>query len=552
MPSVESTNEKALEELQIAIYKPIIPYGFFKRTPKDADVPESKRVRVNGDYSGPLAMVSSPIPSGDDGVTEQYQYQQVVDSEAFESPMLSEGYDSLGAIVSDDIQPSIPISIEPDLSMSDSHQNAIVLDAIEVANTLNHSPLGPESIFRPLGKQKLPLAEPVLDLPLEHGKPLLRSQAVLNASMPGKRGRSSTRKSVSGDMLGYMNPFADTDPRIPDGSVSESLTKTHRNTQMIQLLANSTYHILMYPGFSSGYFVLKGTVGSLDLQGVGSIWDVNEYKPKTQDILDSTPRVLSFTSGTGEAIAANHSSDVDFQHNCDVAQWRLVSQGIRLSLLADDDKNDGYFESCRLKADRSHENFMLVDRKDSPCTPTYGTGVLNITINDALLTPRPSIIKSVNTTDIAENDGYSAAPLKMIGAAMWQLKPLDDDHSWITFQDGYNVDAGTMESLKRSVGYQQAATYTTNYTTTPSVNHPSVHAPAQRPDEGWNRMTKEFVDPNHDMVYIRVFTGANTKQLLIQHKANHEVVYKTGSTLSEFHKDTKKQKGVENWADMKS
>lgn len=394
----------------------------------------------------------------------------------------------------------------------------------------------------------------------------LRRREFLSGNMPAKK-RSGSRKGGrkrpatkrksrvsakgSSNLLGYLNPFAGTEPVIPDGSVSASLPTMHKNVQTVEIPAGEIAHIIMYPGLNAGIiYASQSGLGAIVANEVGAIDDETGHVVYNQQLAYPNPRINWAGDEETNGVAF---VDGNISSGGDLVKWRLVSQGLRLALLNTDEQNDGWWESCRMTRQRDQNEFGIRLPTGSGNITKSGTGNVDTLLvggEGLYVAPTHHIFSPFSSSSsLAEFGGYSAAPLKMIGGAMWQLKPYQASHEFSEIHANWRLDAGAGASM--SSPSKHGATITTGMFTAGALTQPAQLTLQAGTSEGRD-LVDSFVDLNHDLVYIRIHGGTSVTKLLLTHVANHECVYKTDSVLHKFMRPHRKDQTFDKHKDKKN
>jgi hypothetical protein len=211
--------------------------------------------------------------------------------------------------------------------------------------------------------------------------------------------RSRSRSSgVSGDaarqLAVYRNPFSTstTNAKIPDGKSMISTGFRHQESFQINEDGSSGLTIYMYPGL----------MGGIEVGGEGI------------DTRDALSRFYS----NGVTLDEQGDQTSDW-----VTQWRLVSQGLKLSLVNSDETNDGWWEAVRVHVPASPGEF------------SYTSGQ----------TPLPGSDFPYKTTgNLANNPTYVSGSLKDIHKHLFVLAPASREHEFLRLEKNGNQNVSTL------------------------------------------------------------------------------------------------------------
>lgn len=277
------------------------------------------------------------------------------------------------------------------------------------------------------------------------------------------------------------NPFstAVAAARMPDGVPTLSTSSRYSASREATDIAGDC-KILLYPGFYSGLATINTPAG--------------ETVPASAHYFFDIP-----SRGTVHTDAVTTGGETKLKHSTAVPQqYRIVSQGLRLSLINNSLDNDGWFEAIRVSpGDSTHDYLMF-----NATTPANNVSVKIVanpgTIENALLM----------TTDWSMHASYISGKLRDIHKYTFMLHR-DDDGSFIDIDEEPElVSAGTGTGANNVIGIRRNAG-----------------------QANW------FIDRNMDMVMIRAHcTASATAPLKLHlHVMQHvEECFEAGSDLYRF------------------
>jgi hypothetical protein len=218
---------------------------------------------------------------------------------------------------------------------------------------------------------------------------------------------------------------------------------------------------------------------------------------------------------TSEAAAATKANPIQLQAGLgNIDKWRTVSQGMRITLLNNDQENDGWFESVRLKISMNEEHYTLSEFET----------------DKARLIPNLNMFAAAKDRNIADQPSYMAGPLKDIHKVQFDLHHITEDHPFTVVPSAIDV------------GYFSTAT-------PPAGNAPNRLFTFDRGEIGANRLVKTVVDNNCDVIMLYIWGRKNVvspSNLLIEVAQNSEIVYSEGSTLSKYHQKAQYSAAAKN------
>lgn len=322
-----------------------------------------------------------------------------------------------------------------------------------------------------------------------------------------KKSTTRSRKAASSEerqLAVFHNPFsrATKQPKIPDGKITESLgfqTQAVGELQAINadtsVTGNGIMDILMFAGQNCGLLVrgdLQGQYPNLNVAGTPLVNPENRLRAVGYEGSNNV-----FFNATN-----NNGGIVQFEDN--YSYWRLVSQGLRLSLLNPQEEDDGWWEAVRITEP--------LDTIDWGILTTDNSGN---TLRGAVV-PR-SALANYGSENYVNQNSYSTGLLRDLNSHVFKLNGLMDHHDFkqqmesIELQD-LDIDVETSGAAGTARGFG-----------------------AGRTDV--ERLINQMVDNGYDMVYIRIHGRAagNPSRLHYNIVSNQEVVFPAGEREARFH-----------------
>ena len=344
------------------------------------------------------------------------------------------------------------------------------------------------------------------------------------------RGSAKSRKTAA-DIAVFHNPFskATQQARIPDGKATASLgTRVQAVSSIVPLLdanndaGENILHVFLYPGLGGGcqIFGTDGTGGygtrdftCLGFQGHGL------FQQNMNGAAGSWPN-----QGTPD------ESDIELIQTNGLAKWRLVSQGLNMKLVNNDESNDGWFEAVRINQVKDLSDYQVSTINNSN------------TNTDTTVMPGVGLLTSMQADlNLVEEPSYQTGLLKDIHKHVFCNHPIEDT-PFTELRDTYKlrVRDGTGD-----VGGLDAGTdvYTPNLDDLPSAQKRYV---LNKGSSRANDFVQANVDQHHDIVYIRIHgrtppaaggQGVNASgatELLFHLCANHEIMYDSSRDVSKY------------------
>lgn len=238
-----------------------------------------------------------------------------------------------------------------------------------------------------------------------------------------------------------MQPFsgATSQPKIPDGLFTSSLSRRLQNvTEIVNdsgTMGNTEMWIIMAPTLGVPICVMNSADGK-SKRGTSS------FDPQFIGFPNQSVQLYNFLPGTNTPVwPAVASTAYEITNYSGFAQWRIVSQGLRMELVNTDDENDGWFEAFRFN--------WRVAPKDLMLTPIDGT-TTDTTIGCA---PNPNYLHPyITTLAPVEQPGYATGLLKDLKKYEFKLHPQSTTHDPVVIKERYGYTAGTELNLSGSLG----------------------------------------------------------------------------------------------------
>lgn len=309
-----------------------------------------------------------------------------------------------------------------------------------------------------------------------------RRRTVGGPNMRPRTNYTRIPRSLAQNIRGILDPHAPVKARHMDGAVAESQTHSNRSVNTVNIPQNQVGIILIQPDVITPV-CYRPTALSLVTSVVNSLNDLN---------LDTT----NMPAGPGGGYLIK---------NGDIDRWRVVSQGVKITLLNPTDSNDGYFECFRLNSTAPVAEQRLTD---------------SVTPNVGYMEPEASWLGTLQNSSVSntERPSYFAAALKDIAEYKFKLNPFAENHPFIHIPTNLEIDnTGT-----HTAGPPQ-------YWQIGPLN--SLH---------FQKVFDSLHDKTFDMIAIVVYGSSATggSNLLIDSAQNLEVVYENDSSLARYHTPT--------------
>lgn len=200
---------------------------------------------------------------------------------------------------------------------------------------------------------------------------------------------------------------ATTAAKIPDGSCALSVASRYSISQQLTSTAGEFY-VCLYPGFFSGLSTISSTSSLSNPADIPPFYHVF-------NVTNRTPDVGAAAVGAAMTLGPNFPS-----------QWRVVSQGLRLSLINNSSDNDGWFEAIRINPAYNPDEFVR--------TP-LGYFINPVTINHGAMTVLDAAANQPRIhPDWSMNPTYIAGKLRDISKHTFLLHR-EDESTYIEVKD---------------------------------------------------------------------------------------------------------------------
>lgn len=389
---------------------------------------------------------------------------------------------------------------------------------------------------------------------------------------PKRKKRSNPRTTYNpvsaGSAAVYLNPFsvATTNPKIPDGKTKLSVGIRFQQVAEYQNDTSGTIDIVMFPGFSNGIFVKSASTNSFGT-------DRNNTMPYARQVnatlgfADSTTYYMNsglLAPAQDTRLGVTSLADPAEVYKCStgigegLTGWRLVSQGLRVTLTNNSDENDGWWESVRFNpnvnedfkfhcnnVNQSNDVFFKAD-----ATPRFESAPGKQNFFDPIMYPR-----QVQGGSLVENQTYVSGKLRDIHRYVWQLYPISEGHDYTKVAsnpedpiDFVRLDHGPTEVFQKNI-----------FDVNPNTNYLEVSSMLSESNqlitndagasltlvgrEKWQDLCKPHYDESFDCIFIRIHGRTNTGQnqnsaqptrIMLHTVSNQEHVYDDGVLNHKF------------------
>lgn len=345
------------------------------------------------------------------------------------------------------------------------------------------------------------------------------------ARKPQRRGATKAAAELSV----FHDPFSKLcqQPRIPDGKSTASLGIRQQtvSSQLVNYndsngLDADTMHIVLFPGISSNVLVYNTPTAIFGGHPTNNRdFEVFGYDGHAPFGLKVNEENRFFKNDPLDSTENGVLENLN-----QIAKWRLVSAGLNLKLVNNDESNDGWFECVRINNCMAASDYML-------------TTMNNVRDNEKVVVcPSLDLVRGLANSKILVNEkSYQTGLLKDIHKHIFSLHPVTDQVEFKDMFDKYklnNVKPDDYGEINQAVN--------------------DIEMPNDTDEQNWvakfgdgSNQAKQIIDKmfcqNHDMVYIRIHGRSSgggsdkSSKLLVHGVGNYEVMYDVARDLSNFH-----------------
>lgn len=238
-----------------------------------------------------------------------------------------------------------------------------------------------------------------------------------------------------------VQPFsgATSQPKIPDGLFTSSLSRRLQNVTEIVNDNGSMGATEMWIVFAPTLGVPLCVMNSADGKAKRG---TSAFDPQFIGFPNQSVQLQNFTPGTNTPVwPALAATAYEITNYSGFAQWRVVSQGLRMELVNTDDENDGWFEAFRFNWRAAAKDLLL--------TPLDG----GTTANPIGCAPNPNTLHPyISTLAPVEQPGYATGLLKDLKKYDFKLHPQSTTHDPVTIKERTGYTAGTELNISGTLG----------------------------------------------------------------------------------------------------
>jgi hypothetical protein len=296
-----------------------------------------------------------------------------------------------------------------------------------------------------------------------------------------------------------FNPFSNAtqQPKFPDGEMNHSLSRRLKNTKAVEMAigaTNGVMHCLIIPSLG----VLACFRNSNSDKSVGAA-PINVLGAPNQTVGFN---LINRGAGTSQFINPLGS----------IENYRIVSQGMRLTQINNEEENDGWYEAVRLPSENNPEYY-----KSWPMADAFITDATVVDGENMCFVPTEAYWDSVSTLALPELPGYHSGQLKDLKNIEFKLQ-----HQFGCCKPNQlKVITGTDGDWVRSTA---AGGYAAGQVCTLDPSNDGIE------------IQRMAVCNNLDAIYIRIYgrtTGTRSK-FIVEGMQNVEFQFNPASDLATF------------------
>lgn len=316
----------------------------------------------------------------------------------------------------------------------------------------------------------------------------------------------------------FMDPFSNASltPRIPDGKAISSvgLQIQYRLTVQPSGVNTSEVVFLLQPNILSPLVwraimsLSNGATPPVFTDGAVNFGIIADQVIKLQTATDTAVPAAGTAADPWDGVTRIGQVKSD-----SIYKWRVVSQGLHLTLINQSDSNDGWFEACRMNTASFAEQYAIAKKVGSDdsviCWPEKDYWVLDT----AKLTSQPS---------------YTTGRLRDIHNVIFSLNPEGNDHE---FNELFGF--APIPVVDATPALEPAQIYTAGAGVVASAKI------FNRGSFGPDKIMDALVDQGWDSIAVRCKTRLNNgngapSTLLVHVVQNIELVYNDSTQMSRF------------------
>lgn len=304
-----------------------------------------------------------------------------------------------------------------------------------------------------------------------------------------------------------MNPFsqATQQPKIPDGKLTSSLSRRLNSVFELKNGSGSIGPDIMHLFYAPTLGVPLVAINSAE--GV-QLRSGSAYDPSFHGFTGQTIgcNVVTSAAPTTPIYPLSAGADHKLLNTGGFSKWRVVSQGLHLDLVNNQEENDGWFEACRFNWGRGNDQLCITPLDGGKTSTACGVA------------PAHQVYSQHGSMSMVEQPGYAKGALRDIGKYQFNLHPQSVDHEAIDISpaiqltDPADIDTDTNAATLSLVEGQTNA----------------------------SQIKEQYVDTNMDWLYIRLHCRPNNtgntlgSRFMCHMSQNLEMAFEPTSDLATF------------------
>jgi hypothetical protein len=289
--------------------------------------------------------------------------------------------------------------------------------------------------------------------------------------------RAKTTKSSSAHHQVIRRPFssATTQPKIPDGEFTHSLSRRLQNvtsfTNANAISTGDTLHVVFAPTLGVPLTIF-GSVDGKTKRGTST------YYPQFVGFPGQTVGLEAFniTAGSATWPPASATDIYTFTNAGAFAKWRIVSQALRMELVNSDEENDGWWEACRFSWSPRAGHIELTSIDGGTTSSALGAAFGEDWLADIGI-----------PMAMVEQPGYKTGLLRDLKKIEFPLHHQSTTHEPVQINE-------IMQSIGNTDHTYKSSTVTAKLSATSAIG---------------NQMMDQYIDKDMDLIYLRLHCRTN-------------------------------------------
>lgn len=354
---------------------------------------------------------------------------------------------------------------------------------------------------------------------------------------------SSNAKHMAVTLKPFVHQKENPHPKIPDGRMGRTLGRRWKQVTPVAVAANTAAHIFIYPSFG----VIAQVTG--DLSGPSVLTDATTTTKKHLYVMGTSTMYLQHYEGVGAAAPTWDGQQMYVRNSTYSTSRRIVSQGLRISSLNDDQRNDGWWEAYRLPVRRIQDGELcLINPNQVQANPDGAhIGFVNLSYTD------PPTSFGTQMAQKLSHPGYKTGLIRDLHKVEFNLK-----HRTHERDPTPALSLGGV--LLKGPEYVFAAQAVATPTTSQRINEKDVdyvYSPALSTNRRMELKNTPIVqnlfeqnfDFGMDILVVTLYAGASGSNFLLEGIQNIEYEYQADAEVAPYASENHKYSYVDDTLD---